>query len=365
MSFLSYNFTEFPWILALFPSVLTIRGDISGILSGKLGTMLHTGRIRASFTKNTQEFYLLLKSIFVLALLDTIGMSFFSFLLNLSIGNATKNHLPIYLILPSFVCLASVAVSMPITIAVGILGFKKGLNPDIIVYPAMSTINDVIVAFLFFIAVKSIEDGFIPFLAIFSLISSFLILLLSKGNIRNLFFRKNIREGVSSIFLSSLLGTFSGSILSTFRLDIESHTGLIAIYPAMMDTIGDIGSIIGSITTTKLAIGVGNSFKRRVQLFIKDALEVEISAITVFSILGFLGGFFSKGDIGKSTVTLVKLALFTNILGFLMISLLSFIIAERTFKKGWDPDNFVIPIVTSSADFITTVFLFLGIYLLG
>ncbi len=363
VSFLSDGFIEFPWILALFPPVLTIRGDIGGILSGKLGTMLNTGRVRPSFVGNTREFYLLLKSIFVLAFLDTLGMGLFSFFLNLGIGNAEADHLLIYLFLPTFVCLASLTVALPITVAVAILSFKKGFNPDIVVYPAVSTMNDIVVASIFFFAVKTIERGLLSFLALFSLLSASLVLWFCRSHIGESSFRKTILEGVSSVFASSLLGSFSGSVLTGFRLKIEGFPGLIAIYPAMMSVLGGIGSIIGSITTTKLAIGLGRSIKQRLQIFVKDAIAVEISAFTIFCFLGLLGTLFSSRSIGSSAFALIRISLFTNVIGFLAISMLSFVIAEGTFKKGWDPDNFVVPMVTSSADLMTTLLLFLGVYL--
>ena len=363
VSFLSYGFVDYPWILALFPPVLTIRGDIGGILSGKLGTMLNTGRIRASFVGNTSEFYLLLKSIFVLAFLDTLGMGIFSFILNLGVGHAEIVHLPIYLFLPTFVCLVSIAVAMPITIAVAILSFKRGFNPDIIVYPAVSMMNDIIVSFTFFTAVKTIEKGFLSILALFSLLSTLIIFEFYTRHKTEVFFKKTIFEGASSIFASSLLGSFSGSVLARFRLNIESFPGLIAVYPAMMSILGGIGSIVGSITTTKLAIGLGSSTRERIQLFVKDAIAVEVSAFPIYSILGIVGAFFSGNSFGSSFFSIIRILLFANLSGFLAISLLSFVIAEGSFEKGWDPDHFVVPMVTSAADLMTTLLLFLGIYL--
>jgi cation transporter-like permease len=47
-------FMTYPWILAIFPLVLTVKGDVSGVLSGKVGTMLHTGEIRPQLKGNTR-----------------------------------------------------------------------------------------------------------------------------------------------------------------------------------------------------------------------------------------------------------------------------------------------------------------------
>ena len=49
-----------PWALILFPGILSVRGAIGGLFSGRLSTGLHLGTVKANYTKNTKDFYLLL-----------------------------------------------------------------------------------------------------------------------------------------------------------------------------------------------------------------------------------------------------------------------------------------------------------------
>ena len=56
-------FSITPWAIALFPGILSVRGAIGGLFSGHLSTDLHLGTIKASNTKNTKTFYLLLVKI--------------------------------------------------------------------------------------------------------------------------------------------------------------------------------------------------------------------------------------------------------------------------------------------------------------
>ena len=51
------------WVIALYPSILTGRGVVNGILSGRLGTALHLGTIKPQFRENTDRFYMLFRSV--------------------------------------------------------------------------------------------------------------------------------------------------------------------------------------------------------------------------------------------------------------------------------------------------------------
>jgi len=46
------------------------------------------------------------------------------------------------------------------------------------------------------------------------------------------------------------------------------------------------------------------------------------------------------------------------------MGVISFTVAILTYRRGWDPDNFVIPIESSLADTVTSVFLFIALVLL-
>lgn len=65
-------FTLAPWALALFPGILSIRGAIGGLFSGRLSTGLHLGTIKPSYTENTREFYSLFYAIVTLTLVSSI-----------------------------------------------------------------------------------------------------------------------------------------------------------------------------------------------------------------------------------------------------------------------------------------------------
>ena len=56
--------------------------------------------------------------------------------------------------------------------------------------------------------------------------------------------------------------------------------------------------------------------------------------------------------------------LITNLLAVFIMIFIVYFVAIFTFKGGWNPDNFVIPIVSSLADTITTASIIISLLLI-
>lgn len=364
VSLLSPWFRSRPWLLALYPPILTVRGDISGIFSGNLSTMLHLGLISPRLRRNTETYYILISSIYVLTFLDTLGMGLIAFLLNVSLGGASLEYLPLYLLVPSVTCILAVLCSMPLTVLIAIIGYRRGLDPDIIVYPWLSSINDILVS-ASYAAVAAliiiIEDlGFRILLAGF-LCALLVSLLIIYRRWKNPLFREIIREGTVVVILSTLLASFNGVVLSRLREGIATHPGILILYPSLIDTLGDIGSIIGSLTTTSLALGYIRSLRGLLDEGLRRTLRVEAVAAPLHLLFALITYFL----LGMPNVDvlrfLISVSLLTNLLSFLSISLLSLLLAHITHRRGLNPDNVVIPAITSASDTTATLTLLLAL----
>ena len=126
-----------PWALALYPTLISIR-VINGLLSGRLSTALHLGTINPKFFGNTKSFYKLIEAIIVLTLVTSLTVSVISLLFGyLFWGIALSDFSAIVLVMVS--TLAVGLLFSIVTVKVAFVSFKRGLDPDIIVYPVIST----------------------------------------------------------------------------------------------------------------------------------------------------------------------------------------------------------------------------------
>lgn len=348
-----------PWVIVLYPSVLSLRGDIGGVLSGKLSTMLHTGQVKPSFSSNTVDFYSLVKAILMLIFVDSLGMSVFTLIINLLVGYASFHDVVYFMLIPLSTCLLATFFSMPITMITAFASFNRGFDPDIIVYPVVAIISDVIVALCYLFTVNiviSLGSLSMRILAVFLLLTFIVLLIFSRNDFSLNIYVSTLREASPTLLLTSLGGVLSGTVLAGLRYTLELKPEILVVYPVLLNALGGFGSMIGSITTTRLALGYISSKFSSIRFLLSEIFTIELSSLlmhVIYALSGYLLCLLT--DISASLFILIVLCVFFGIFGPVFMSLISFSIGVVAFNRGWDPDNLVIPLVSSCADIIGTI----------
>ncbi len=347
------------WILLIFPILLTVRGALNGAFCGRLTTSLHIGSILPSFLKNTEEYYSLIASILFLGVVN-------GFIATLVVAMFTRVYIQVIvslLVIPAVFIITSL-FSIILTSLAGFFTFKTGLDPDKIVYPVMSTIND--------IAISAILLGIIIFLQPWDIlicilrgIPFFLVLIIPIGCVISKFrkstmFRKTIIEAYLGILFSLAMSSFAGMLLTLLEKKLGILPGVLAILPAIMDTNGDIGSIIVSTITTKLHLGeLDPDDIRGISIMMLQLLALIIPPLMgVVVILAILGSLLTRLSL-VDTIFLSTTYLYVTMTASLIITVLSVMVAILTFRFGIDPDNVSIPILTATADLLTITLVYI------
>ncbi len=131
-------FSGFRHGLWLFTQHLISTRVISGLLSGRLSTGLHLGTIYPRFSGNTKSFHKLIHAIIVLTLVTSLTVSVISLFFGYLLWGITLTDFPAIL----SVMVSTLAIGLLfsfVTIKVAFVSFKRGLDPDIVVYPIIST----------------------------------------------------------------------------------------------------------------------------------------------------------------------------------------------------------------------------------
>ncbi len=352
-------FISLPWILALYPSILSLRGDISGVLSGRISTMLHTGEVEPKFIGNTRDFYALIKSLFALTYIDSLAMGFLTFIINFLAENACLADLPYFALVPIVACLLSTGLSMPITLVTAFSSFRRGFDPDVVVYPVIAIMNDVLVAVSYSIVILltiALTGNFISLFLLFAFLLLIIILIASRTDWKLRSYSSTIREATPVVILTSLDGVINGVILAHYKYAIQMKPEVIVVYPVLLNALGAVGSIIGSLTTTRLALGLLYPSLSSFKYLLLDVLGVYSSSLLLYSLYGSLAFAFCI-SIGLSVVlqSMILLCIMVGMVGVPLVVAVSFVIGIVAYNRGWDPDNLVIPIVSSLSDFLGTL----------
>ena len=354
-------FQYYPWAIAVYPAILSARGMISGLFSGRLGTALHVGTIYPRLFGNTKSFYKLFQAITVITLETSVAMSFVSLVFGSLLWGITFADFSDILIVVVATMTLGLFLSL-FTIAVSFVTFKKGLDPDVIEYPIMSTVADIFITICYILTLNLVFYSKYVAISI-GLFHVILALYISLSSIRDEEFTKTIKESLLTLLCVAFIVNITGTVLK--RISLEGSKEIYTVYPALIDMVGDVGSVVGSTATTKLALGLLKPSFSAIRNHTTQIFSAWAASIVMFVFFSAFSLLINSVFTLHLFLVFAALLLTTNIIAVTAIILISYAVAILTFQKGLDPDNFVIPIESSLADSITTVSLFIAIFLIG
>ncbi|MCR8463169.1 MAG: magnesium transporter [Candidatus Korarchaeota archaeon] len=335
------------WAIAIYPVVLTTRGALNGILAARLSTGLNIGLIKPSFRGSTGCYHAIVSSLMALSMIVSLILSVIALLLT----GAPISEFPLILAICISIQALTLLLTEPLTSAAGFLAFKKGLDPDAMLYPTSSTIADIWATSSYIIVLSLVF--FFPggvlltyIIAIATIIVTVIFAFISR---REAEYWRTLEESSLTIILVTFISTLSGYALFGIRSKIGEFPGVLLVYPALIGTLGDIVAIFGSLSTTRIFLGAVERKLSRVLAQVRDIIQLWLSAMIYFTMYGLIAYFFSR-EISRLLISLISF----NMVFPVVITLAS-IVAILTFKRGWNPDNFVIPIETTLTDVIMTV----------
>jgi mgtE-like transporter len=354
-----------PWAIALYPAVISVKGVLTGLLTGRLSTALHLGTVYPRFFDNTKSFHKLISAIIVLTLATSATISVISIIFGTLFWGVTLSEFPAIL----SVMLATLSLGLLITLTtvkVTFVSFKRSLNPDTIGYPLTSTVANIIITFLYIAVLNLYFSGGLGQWAIilFGLINVFLVLFIVPLNVRSSEFRQILKESLPTMLLVAFMVNITGTFLKGISDLVGGQRTIYTMYPAMIDMIGDAGLVVGSVATVKLTLGILKPSFSSIKNHTKNILSAWAASLLLFAVIGLLalainGVFTVEGIVG-----LLPILLICNVIAFAANVVISFAISILTFKRGLDPDNFVIPIGSTLADALTTIALFVTLLIL-
>lgn len=158
-----------------------------------------------------------------------------------------------------------------------------------------------------------------------------------------------------------VIGVLAGQLLELARDDLFKIPILLALVPAVNGVGGNVGSLMGSRVAS--GIHMGGIWSNRARGFRRDVIASVILAAVTFA---FLGAFASAAGplLGiEVDVSVWRLALTTLGAGLALVAsmiVLVIVVGMLSHRHGWDPDNVVVPVLTTAGDTLGILFLLLA-----
>ena len=171
---------------------------------------------------------------------------------------------------------------------------------------------------------------------------------------------KIIKQSFFALVICAAADIFAGFSIAKMSYLLALYPGLIILIPSSINLRGNIFGSFGARLGTSFHTGEISPPLGRSEALRQQAGGVAVQTLLMPVILAFV----VKGlglAVGLETMTIYELVLIAVVSSLLSGAiLLAFTLAmiDQSFKKGWDPDNISVPLITAAGDVITIPLLF-------
>ncbi|MCE4627204.1 MAG: magnesium transporter [Desulfurococcales archaeon] len=338
------TFTKFlverPEALALLPSLAAMRGAIVTSMASRVSTSLHLGVLEASTVKVLKRE---LPTLIVLALSTSV---YAAIIVALSSGYPVSVEVSIAA-LSGFISILFLA---PISAYIATLGFKRNLDPDRYMAPVLTVIGDIstsptIVAVVLLLNAIPYDEAIIALSVSYASIALFFILIRGFPGKKRLLY-----ESLGALGIVGFLEAYAGNSLVGYST-ILLAVGVLHAIPSIMEDVGAAVSVTASkLSTLSHLYGMQDTLKMTPAI-VSEVLLGSITPLLVLS--GIAIGTAGIAGVSAPVLQVVSIVLISGLLGIFIFSIMALSLVYLSFRVGVDPDNVVVPLLTSIVDALT------------
>ncbi len=177
-----------------------------------------------------------------------------------------------------------------------------------------------------------------------------------------------LKESLPVLLITTIGGVVAGVLLEGTKLQLAQIPGLLILLPAILGMRGNISGALGSRLGSALHMGTISP-----QLKWNKPLHDNVVASLILNILmSFVLGvvayyFYVLAGFGSdaSILQLTAISLITGVLAGIILTGLTIILAIIIFGHGMDPDNVLMPSLSTIGDIITVFCLLIAVNLVA
>ncbi len=356
----SFNhfFLLLPGILILVPASISMRGNVFASLGSRLGTSLHLGEIK-EFSVSDK---VILKNIYATMYITTVMALLLGIISKASSLVIGQISIEIYdfIIIAFLSGVISGIIMLAVTFFISYKSYEKNYDPDNITSPLITGLGDLFtlpsILLAGYLVLKFHSLSVVLFAVVFFAMVFYLIKDYKKDGRM-----KIINQSIPILIVCSLVGMVSGGLLQREVELFSAFPSVLLMLPVFLEEGGNMGNIFSSRLSTKLHLGTVSGFNfRQIR---EDIYLIAKLFVSVFPLVGAITYFVSRIS-GMNTMPLLKMIELSTASGLLLtvgIVFITYFISVEAYKRGIDPDNVSIPILTSVADvfgIISLIFMF-------
>jgi len=355
-----------PGLLVLVPAAIGMRGNIFGALGSRLGTSIHTGTFRLSRRRDTVVGQNVVAAV-ALTLFISAALAVLAKAVAGMFGVSETISLADFLVISILGGVLSSVVVLALTLGVASLSVRRGWDMDNVAAPLVTAAGDMVTLPSLFLATYLVGirgvTVTIAALATFAAVASLVWALRLKLPIVT----RILRESVPVLLVAGVVDLVAGLTIEHRLESFLTYPALLVLVPPFLEDTGALGSVLSSRLASKLHLGIIEPTARPARAARDDFAIIGLLAVPVFVLVAIssqiaaaLFGLASPGVVDMIAISLI--GGFTATFVALFVAYYGSIV---TYRLGLDPDNYGVPLLTSSMDLVGALSLIFAILLLG
>ncbi|UCD03230.1 MAG: magnesium transporter [Candidatus Aenigmatarchaeota archaeon] len=170
-----------------------------------------------------------------------------------------------------------------------------------------------------------------------------------------------IEESLPILSIAAAISILSGVFLGKNEELLRALPGILIIVPSFMSVNGNISSVVSSRLSSALHMGLVKPHFRRSKVLGQTIHSMLIVSVIAFLVLGIAAAAVNI-LFGAETGTFMIFPIITLTAGLITVLILMFgsiFTSYLVYRHGIDPDNVVVPILTTAGDFVGITMLLL------
>ncbi|MFX0198600.1 MAG: magnesium transporter [Candidatus Hodarchaeota archaeon] len=164
-----------------------------------------------------------------------------------------------------------------------------------------------------------------------------------------------IWQALPTLLGAAILGVSAGLLLELRAETMGQFPGIFIPIPIFMALTGGIGSIVGSKFTTAHHLGILTTVEGKIETYLGNSLIIIVTGAFISLLVGgltiLLASVFSLPLPGLNPyLTTLLLCFITGLACTLLSVCAAILIGQLAFRRGLDPDNLIMPLVSSFGD---------------
>ncbi len=355
-----------PGLLVLVPAAIGMRGNIFGALGSRLGTSIHTGTFSLSRRRDTVVGQNVVASI-ALTLFVSAALAVLAKVVASAFGAGETISLADFLVISVVGGILGSVFVLGLTLVVAWMSVRRGWDMDNVAAPLVTAAGDMVTLPALYLATFLVGIKGVTVTIALATVVLAIGSLIWTVRLRLPIVQRILRESIPVLLVAGTVDLIAGLTIENRLESFLAYPALLVLVPPFLEDTGALGSVLSSRLASKLHLGIIDPTARPQRAARDDFAITAMLGIPVFVLVALSSQVAATltGQASPGVLNMVGISLIGGFLATFFALFVAYYGSIATYRLGLDPDNYGVPLLTSSMDLVGALSLIVAIIILG